>query len=73
MTQVKAESGKVKVGFYMESMCPGCKYYTTHVLAELMEKQDFRQMVQFELVPYGNGNLQVSVMPPESGPPDPDP
>lgn len=26
-----AAADKVKVGFYMESMCPGCKYFTTKV------------------------------------------
>jgi len=67
-TQIKADNGKVKVGFYMESMCPGCKYYTTHVLKDLMDKQEFRQMVDFELVPYGNGNLQGSTVLCQHGP-----
>eukprot|EP00286_Rhodomonas_abbreviata_P022796 CAMPEP_0181310708 /NCGR_PEP_ID=MMETSP1101-20121128/12734_1 /TAXON_ID=46948 /ORGANISM="Rhodomonas abbreviata, Strain Caron Lab Isolate" /LENGTH=471 /DNA_ID=CAMNT_0023417363 /DNA_START=16 /DNA_END=1431 /DNA_ORIENTATION=+ len=48
---------KVKVGFYMESMCPGCKYFTTHVLSELLKDGDFNQMVDFKLYPYGNGDL----------------
>ncbi len=38
---------KVKIGFYMESMCPGCKYFTTKVLKELMAKPDFVKMVDF--------------------------
>jgi len=28
----------------MESMCPGCKYYTKNVLGKLMEKPDFVQV-----------------------------
>ena len=57
--QVKASAtgDKVKVNFYMESMCPGCKYYTKTVLGKLMEKPDFVSMVDFKLVPYGNGRL----------------
>jgi hypothetical protein len=41
----------------MESMCPGCKYYTKNVLGKLMEKPDFVSMVDFKLYPYGNGRL----------------
>jgi len=52
-----AAGEKVKIGFYMESMCPGCKYYTKTVLAKLMEKPDFVSMVDFTLYPYGNGQL----------------
>jgi len=48
---------KVKVGFYMESMCPGCKYFTTHVLSTLLVDNDFNKMVDFQLYPYGNGQL----------------
>jgi len=55
-SQLTADN-KVKIGFYMESMCPGCKYYTTHVLKALMEKPEFRQMVDVEVFPYGNGQL----------------
>jgi hypothetical protein len=50
-----AKGEKVKVGFYMESMCPGCKYYTKNVLGKLMDKPEFRSMVDFKLYPYGNG------------------
>lgn len=52
-----AAGDKVKIGFYMESMCPGCKYYTKNVLGKLMEKPDFVSMVDFKLYPYGNGRL----------------
>jgi len=57
--QIKKSSAgeKVKIGFYMESMCPGCKYYTKNVLGKLMEKPEFVSMVDFELYPYGNGQL----------------
>jgi len=57
--QVKASAAgdKVKIDFYMESMCPGCKYYTKTVLGKLMEKPDFVSMVDFKLYPYGNGRL----------------
>jgi interferon gamma-inducible protein 30 len=48
---------KVKIDFYMESMCPGCKYYTKNVLGSLLDKPDFRSMVDFTVYPYGNGRL----------------
>ena len=42
-------SDKIKIGFYMESMCPGCKYFTTKVLKELMAKPDFVKMVDVKV------------------------
>ena len=48
---------KVKIDFYMESMCPGCKYYTKAVLRDLLTKPEFVSMVDFKVVPYGNGRM----------------
>lgn len=48
---------KVKVDFYMESMCPGCKYFTNHVLTDLITRPGFRDMVDLKVYPYGNGKL----------------
>jgi len=48
---------KVKVEFYMESMCPGCKYFTTNVLSDLISKPGFLDMVDLKVYPYGNGKL----------------
>lgn len=52
-----AAQDKVKIGFYMESMCPGCKYFTVKVMQDLMKKPEFRSMVDVQVYPYGNGEL----------------
>jgi len=52
-----AAQDKVKIGFYMESMCPGCKYFTVKVMQDLMKKPEFRSMVDVQVYPYGNGQL----------------
>mmetsp|Transcript_51217 Transcript_51217/g.159995 ORF Transcript_51217/g.159995 Transcript_51217/m.159995 type:complete len:467 (-) Transcript_51217:48-1448(-) len=55
--QIKKVNGKVELGFYMESMCPGCKYYTSTVLKDLITNTDFNKLVDFKLYPYGNGRI----------------
>eukprot|EP00960_Hanusia_phi_P044740 756795-Hanusia_phi.AAC.2 len=68
--QIKKVSGRVELGFYMESMCPGCKYYTSTVLKDLITNPDFNKLVDFKLYPYGNGRISGDAIQCQHGAPE---
>lgn len=53
-----ADAPKVKVDFYMESLCPGCQYFSTHVLDPVMREPGMSGLVDFKIVPAGNAALE---------------
>jgi len=69
-TALAPAGGKVQVGFYFESMCPGCKYYTSNVLSSLLQKPEFTSIVDFKMYPYGNGKLSGSTIECQHGEPE---
>lgn len=59
-TQYIADAPKVKVEFYMEALCPGCQYFSTHVLAPVLAEPGIADLVDLNIVPAGNANLKWS-------------
>lgn len=57
--QVVANAPKVKVDFYMEALCPGCQYFTTHVLAPVLKERGIDHLVHLNVVPAGNAELKL--------------
>jgi interferon gamma-inducible protein 30 len=55
-----ANAPKVKVDFYMEALCPGCQYFSTHVLAPVLREPGIGELVDLNIVPAGNANLKWS-------------
>ena len=50
---------RVKVQFYMEALCPGCQYFSTHVLAPVMHEKGMSDLVDLEIFPAGNAELKL--------------
>lgn len=50
----KLDAPPVKVGFYYESLCPGCRGVWQQQLFPTFQKLGSTGIVQFDIVPYGN-------------------
>jgi len=56
---------KVKIDFYMEAMCPGCKYFGTGDLVSMLN--GLADYVTLRAIPYGNAALNTTVGSPHFG------
>jgi len=45
---------KVRVGIYVESLCPGCQEWVTGAMATAMKSQGLMDITDIHFVPYGN-------------------
>lgn len=50
---------KVKVDVYMEAACPGCQFFTTHVLVPVMQEEGMSSITDLNIIPAGNAELKV--------------
>jgi len=57
---------KVQIDFYMEAECPGCKAFTTGLLTDMLNAVG--DWVDLRVIPYGNANLNNSVIECQHGP-----
>ena len=53
--ETKYEGRKVQIDFYMESMCPGCRYFGTGDLVNLLN--GLTDYVNLRAIPYGNAGV----------------
>lgn len=58
--RVSAEAApKVKVSIYMEAACPGCQFFTTHVLVPVMQEEGMSSITDLNIIPAGNAEVKV--------------
>jgi interferon gamma-inducible protein 30 len=49
---------KVKVDVYIEAACPGCQFFTTHVLVPVMKEEGMAGITDLNVVPAGNAEIK---------------
>mmetsp|Transcript_38474 Transcript_38474/g.60041 ORF Transcript_38474/g.60041 Transcript_38474/m.60041 type:complete len:471 (+) Transcript_38474:274-1686(+) len=60
------EPKKLKIDFYMEAECPGCKEFTKTVLTDVLN--DFHEHITLRAIPYGNAQLKNGTIHCQHGP-----
>jgi len=52
------DAKKVKVELYMEAACPGCQFFTTHVLAPVLQEPGMADIMDLRIIPAGNAEIK---------------
>ena len=50
---------KVPVDVYMEAACPGCQFFTTHVLVPVMEEEGMADITKLNIIAGGNAEVKT--------------
>jgi len=53
------QAPKVKVDVYMEAACPGCQFFTTHVLVPVMEEEGMASITDLNVIAAGNAEVKT--------------
>jgi len=53
------EAPKVKVDVYMEAACPGCQFFTTHVLVPVMDEEGMASITDLNVIAAGNAEVKT--------------
>ena len=49
---------KVNVEMYMEAACPGCQFFTTHVLVPVLEEEGMADITDLNVIAAGNADFK---------------
>ena len=52
------EAPKVNVEMYMEAACPGCQFFTTHVLVPVLEEEGMADITDLHVIAAGNADIK---------------
>jgi len=53
-----SEAPKVNIEMYMEAACPGCQFFTTHVLVPVLEEEGMADITDLHVIAAGNADIK---------------
>jgi len=57
-TMSAKDAKRVKVELYMEAACPGCQFFTTHVLSPVLQEPGMADIIDLRVIPAGNAEIK---------------